>query len=253
MSESMAAPGLGTDPSTSGLSQVERVVDAYVEPSKTFTDIRRSSSWWLPFLLAVIVGYIFVFAIQHEIGWQKVAESTVQNNAQMQQRMSTMTPAQVQQIYSRIAVFTKGSLYASPVFVLVFALIGAAILTGSFNFGLGARAKFSQYFAVWLYAGLPLLLKSLLASITLFAGLGADQFQLKNPVGTNIGFFLGGAPGWLSTLFTSVDIFTIWTVILLVLGCSIVAKVKRNQSAIIVVGWWVLIILGSTVIAVVRG
>ena len=36
-----------------GLSQVERVVDTFVAPSKTFTDILRSTSWWLPFLLLV--------------------------------------------------------------------------------------------------------------------------------------------------------------------------------------------------------
>jgi hypothetical protein len=32
-----------------GLSQVERVVDTFVASSKTFTDILRSTSWWLPF------------------------------------------------------------------------------------------------------------------------------------------------------------------------------------------------------------
>ena len=38
-----------------GLSQMERVVDTFVAPKKTFTDILRSTSWWLPFLLMVLV------------------------------------------------------------------------------------------------------------------------------------------------------------------------------------------------------
>ena len=37
------------------LSQVERVVDTFVAPTATFTDILRSTSWWLPFLLLVLV------------------------------------------------------------------------------------------------------------------------------------------------------------------------------------------------------
>ena len=36
-----------------GLSQVERVVDTFVAPSKTFADILRSTSWWLPFLIQI--------------------------------------------------------------------------------------------------------------------------------------------------------------------------------------------------------
>ncbi|MGB7554313.1 MAG: hypothetical protein WBM04_08060 [Candidatus Korobacteraceae bacterium] len=33
------------------LSQAERVVDTFVAPSKTFTDIRRNATWWVPWVL----------------------------------------------------------------------------------------------------------------------------------------------------------------------------------------------------------
>ncbi len=254
MSETMPMQDTSANSASQSLSQIERVIDAYVAPSKTFADIRRSASWWLPFLLGVVVSYIFVFAVQHEIGFQKVAETSLQNNAQMQQRMSSMTPAQVQQTYATVANVTKAIVYVSPVIALLVALISAGILMASFNFGLGAHASFSQYLAVWFYAGLPIMLKWILTCITLFAGLGADQFQMENPVGTNIGFYLSqDAPKWLSTMLSSADILTIWTVILLILGCSIVAKVKRNNAAIVVVGWWVLAILGMTAMAALRG
>jgi hypothetical protein len=254
MTEPETTSGMATDPASSGLGQIERVVDAYVAPTKTFADIRRSASWWLPFLLTVVVGYIFTFAIQHEVGFEKLAETTLQNNAQVQQRTSSMTPEQVQQMNASVATSYKVALYASPALVLLFAMIAAGVLMMSFNLGLGAQTPFSHYFAVWMYATLPTLIKSLLASITLFAGLGADQFQMENPVGTNIGFYLGqDAPKWLSTLLTSADIFTLWSVFLLVIGCAIVAKVKRGQAAMVVVGWWVLIVLGSAAMAAIRG
>ncbi len=51
-----------------GLSQVERVVDTFIAPSKTFTDILRSTSWWLPFLLAVVVSIGVTFAIDKSGG-----------------------------------------------------------------------------------------------------------------------------------------------------------------------------------------
>ena len=46
-------------PDSLALSQVERVVDTFIEPSKTFADIKRNRSWWLPFLILILLGYVF--------------------------------------------------------------------------------------------------------------------------------------------------------------------------------------------------
>ena len=53
------------------LGQVERVVDTFVAPSKTFIDILRDASWWLPWLLAVLVTLGFGATIQQKVGWDK--------------------------------------------------------------------------------------------------------------------------------------------------------------------------------------
>ncbi len=245
MKNSEAQPGLG---------QAERVVDTFVAPSKTFADIRRSASWWLPFLIVAIVSLAFAYAVDHQIGFEKVAEVTVNRSASAQQRMSAVPDAQQAQIMHTIATTTKIGSYATPAITLIIALISAGILMMSFNFGLGAKAKFKEYFAVWFYAGLPMALKYLLAAIAIFAGASADQFNIQNPVGTNIGYYLSSdVPLWLRTLLMSADVFTIWTVVLLIIGCAIVAGVKRSSAAFIVVGWWILAILGMTVGTVFQG
>lgn len=237
-----------------GLSQVERVVDAYVAPSKTFTDILRNASWWLPFLLGIVISLVFVYSVDRQIGFDQVAEANINRSAQTQQRMSSLPEAQRAQTMHTIAASTRIISYAYPVVALIIALIAAGMLMVSFNFGLGATATFKQYLAVWFYAGLPYIIKYLIAAIAIFAGASAEQFDMSNPVGTNVGWYLSSdVPMWLRTLFSSVDIFTIWVVVLLVFGCAIVARVKRSSAAVIVVGWWLLIILGSTVVAAVQG
>lgn len=229
-----------------GLSQMERVVDAYVAPTKTFTDIRRDASWWLPFLLSIIVSLVFASSVDRQIGFEQVAQTNINRSAQAQQRMSALTDAQRQQSIHTIAAFTRAVSYAYPVVGLLFALISAGILMMSFNFGLGAKASYKQYLAVWFYAGLPFLIKFLLAAIAIFAGSSAEQFDINNPVGTNVGWYLtSDSPLWLRTLLSSADIFTIWVVLLLILGCSTIARVKRGSAAIVIIGWWVLIILGA--------
>lgn len=251
MSESTSTPA-STAPQ--GLGQIERVLDAYVAPGKTFADIHRNASWWLPFLLSLLASGLFAFALQHEIGFQKVAESVVNSNPQLQERISSMTPAQVQGMESNIATSVRVTTYAFPVLALLMALVCAGVLMASFNFGLGAGASYAQYLALWFYATLPLLLKSLLISITLFAGIGADQFNIQNPLGSNPGYYLGqDAPAWLSGLLSYVDLFTLWSVALLIVGGAAVARVKRNSAAAVVVGWFVLVILFSTVMAALRG
>jgi hypothetical protein len=249
MEAAMQQPG-----ESAGLSQVERVVDTFVAPTKTFTDILRDASWWLPFLLSILVSLAFVTSIDRQIGFEQVAQTNINRNAQAQQRMSGLTDAQRQQQIHTIANVTRVISYVYPVLGVIFALICAGILMMSFNFGLGAKASYKEYLAVWFYAGLPYLIKFLLAAIAIFAGVSAEQFDINNPVGTNVGWYLtSDVPLWVRTLFSSADIFTLWAIVLLILGCSIVARVKRSSAAIVIISWWVLIILAGTIMAAVQG
>ena len=77
------------------LSQVERVVDTFTAPSKTFTDILRDASWWLPWLLSVLVTLGFGLAIQQKVGWDKAYANILLHSPQAQQdRMSQLPPDQ---------------------------------------------------------------------------------------------------------------------------------------------------------------
>jgi hypothetical protein len=160
-------------------------------------------------------------------------------------------PAEQQARQKAIAAsFTKYVVWASPVLGLLFSAIAAGVLMMTLNFGLGGHAKFSQLYAVWMYATLPWLIQGILGIIVLFAGLDADAFNLKNPVGTNLGYYLpSDSPQWLIAFGTSIDVLTIWALVLLIIGCAIVARTKLAATATAVVGWWVLITLAKVGIA----
>lgn len=237
-----------------GLNQIERVLDTYVAPQKAFLDVRRNASWWLPFLIGVFVSLLFTYAVDRQIGFRKVAEINVARNAQAQERMDALSPAQREQALATIATTTRVFSYAYPFISLVFSLMLALVLMVSFNFGLGAKEHYKRYVAVWMYASLPFAIKYALAAITLFAGANTDRFDVQNPVGTNIGWYLSSdAPLWLRTLLASADIFTIWTVALLIVGCATVAGVKRSTAAVVIVGWWLMMIMGFIVSATFQG
>jgi hypothetical protein len=233
------------------LSQVERVVDTFIAPSKTFTDILRDASWWLPWLLSVLVTLGFGLAIQQKVGWDKAYANILLHSPQAQQdRMSQLPPDQQAKQKAVGAAFVKYIFWGTPILSLLFSAIVSVVLMATLNFGLGGQAKFSRMFALWMYGTLPFLIQGILGIITLFAGLDADSFNLKNPVGTNVGYYLPlETPQWLVAFATSLDILTIWVLILLTIGCAIVGKTKRGTAAVAVWGWWFVITLVKVVTA----
>jgi hypothetical protein len=239
---------------TPGLSQGERVIDTFIAPSKTFTDILRNQSWWLPFLIMVVVGYAFIFTVEKKVGWEQVLENSLKTNASQAEQISNAPADQQATIRARMLAGYKYVSYGFLAFVLLYWVIASAVMLGTLNFGFGGRATFGQMFAVFVYAGLPGVIKSLLSIIVMFAGLDAESFNLQNPVGTNLGYYLSPeSPKWLISLGTSIDVFTLWTIVVLIIGCAIVAKVKRSSAAIAVIGWWLLFTIVSVGFAAFQG
>lgn len=236
------------------LSPVARVVDAYVAPTKTFEDIRRNASWWVPFVIVCILSFIFAYTCLHKVGLPTLVDSIIHSNASLSDRIANSPPDQVARIRSSIEMQFR-FMYIAPVIVLIVGLIVAGLFMATANFGFGGRIRYGQMLAVWFYGTLPMLFISIITIITLYAGMQSDNFNIKNTVGTNVGYFLqgGGSPQWLVTLLSSVDVFAIWSAILLTIGISIVAGIKRSSAAIVVFGWWALYVLGQTAIAAITG
>ncbi len=72
---------------------------------------------------------------------------------------------------------------------------------------------------------------------------------------TNAGAFLNPLETnkALYALATSLDVVTIWTLVLLGMGIAAVAGVKRSSGYIAVFGWWAIVVLIGVGIAAVTG
>jgi hypothetical protein len=251
MSDIVAVEGQPTGP---GLSEVERVVDTFVAPTKTFTDILRSSSWWLPYLLGAVLGLLFAYVILNKVGLPTLVDGVVRHNKTLEDTLANAAPADAAKIRSRVETQFKFS-YAFPILGLIFGVICAGGMMATANFVFGGKSKYKQMLAVWFYGTLPLFVFNLLVIISIYAGLSGDSFDIQNPIGTNLGYYLSGTelPHWLITLLSAFDVFAIWSALLLTLGVSIVAGIKRSSAAIVVFGWWFLFILLKVAGAAISG
>ncbi|HEY0797332.1 MAG TPA: YIP1 family protein [Acidisarcina sp.] len=237
---------LATEP----LSQGQRVIYTFTAPSRTFTDIIRDRSWWLPFLLTLIVSYVFIFAMVQKVGWEKLTASGMKQNAAQAERVNNMPADQKAVAMRQAMMFTKGITLGYPVVALLMVAIISLGLWGTINFIFGGKATYGEIFAVWMYASLPLMVKGLLGAASLFAGLDSEAFNIQNPVGTNIGYYLPpDSAKWLLSLGSWFDVITIWHLVLGSIGIAIVARVKRSSGYMAVFGWWLLIMVISVGIA----
>ncbi|MDE3202384.1 MAG: YIP1 family protein [Acidobacteriota bacterium] len=233
---------------TPGLTQMQRLTSIFSAPSKTFEDIEHGNrSWWMPFLIMVLVGYMFFAAISMKVGWAQVAQNVIHANAKAEDQMQQLPEDQRAMRMKFTQYSIEGSLAATPVIVLIVISLGSLVLWGTINFIFGGKAQFGGIFAAWMYAGLPGIIKSLLAVIVLFAGMAPESFNLNNPAPTNIGAFLSPTEtnAALYRLASALDFTTIWSMVLLSIGLATVAKVKRSSGYLAVFGWWAIIVVIS--------
>jgi hypothetical protein len=226
-------------PPPAALSQGARIVDTFIAPKKTFLDIRRSAQWWLPFLLMTIVACGLVYVAEQKIGAQKLAENDMQARPKAQEQYEKATPEARQ---AQVKITGIAYYIAIPVITLIIWLVMAGLQFGTFKFGANADISYSKSLAVVVYAGLPMVLRHLLATVSVLAGASADGFTLNNPVASNPGYFMNPAdsPFWYF-IASQMDIFLLWTLVLTAIGFATTGKVKMGTSFAIVIGWWVVI------------
>ena len=232
-------PEVSTVQQPAGLSQGARIINTFVAPSKTFTDIRRSAAWWAPFILMVIVSIAFVYTAGAKVGFEKIAENQMQAQPKQQARMDAMPPADRAHAMEIAGKFTAVIGYAFPAIQLLIMLVLGAIFFGTLKIAGGADVRFGAVFAVLIYAGLPGILRALLSILSLVAGASPDSFTMQNPLGSNLGYYLNPADSrFLYSLGSQLDLFMIWTLVLTAIGFTCISKVKKGTSFAIVFGVW---------------
>jgi len=248
----VASSPVSPEPAGPGLSEPQRLVNTFIAPSKTFTDIRRNASWWVPLLLISIFSVAFFVMIDKKVGFDQVARTMLASNKAIQQ----LDPAQQEQAYARTAIGLKVGEYAAPIFILIYVLITAAVLMATFNFMMDAQVSFSQSMAIVMYGWLPGIVGAILSIFALAFG-DPEGFRMDNPIGTNPAHFMDAAstPKFVYAMLTSVDVISIWIVVLIGIGFALNAKKKISTGSAIatVAVWYFIVKLAGAGFAALRG
>src|SRR5512135_2727459 len=114
-------------PDAKPLSAMERIVNVFVSPSKTFNDLNRDASWWVPWLIMSVFAVLFVYSVQTKIGWDQTAENMVNMSPKQTERIDRMSPEQRDQQMTIMSKSMQYTSYAWPLMSLIFFVIMAAV------------------------------------------------------------------------------------------------------------------------------
>jgi hypothetical protein len=222
------------------MNEPARLAGVFYEPGKVFADVAQKPRWIAPILISILMGVALIYTISTHIGWDQTIRKTMANNSRMAE-----LPADQRE--KAIATGTKiasiggwvGAVLGAPLFVLMI----AGVLTGIFNGLLGAEIRFAQGFAITAYA---LLVRALLSGLFILLAFlkPPEEFDLQvSPFSPAAYMNRLENPKWLMALAGSLDLFTIWSIVLLAIGFSVAAKKLSFSKALLTIAipWLILV------------
>ncbi|MGC8793774.1 MAG: YIP1 family protein [Bryobacteraceae bacterium] len=224
-------------PDMAPLSEPARLAAVFFDPKRAFSDIAAHPRWWPPLLISVLVATIFVSLYSSRVGWERYLERALESNP----RTESLTAEQRHRIIEQqMPLVTVVSYAGAVVGTVVTTLVAAGALLFAANFLGSTELAFRPMFAVTCYAFLPNALAGLLGILMMFLK-HPEDFDLENPTAFNVGAYLDPAatPKWLVAVASSIDLFSIWVILLLALGISTAArKTSYGRALATVVGLW---------------
>jgi hypothetical protein len=202
------------------MSEAARLTGVFFSPGKAFADIARRPRWWIPVILIAILSTIYLNAFTQRVGWESVLRPAIERNANTQ----SMPVQQREQLITTAAGIYKYVGYGSVLLTLLYVFIVAVLLMFLFDTMMSAGVGLKRMMAVVAYGFLPLAIQTILSMVVLFLK-DPEEFNLQNPLMFNVGAYLSpDSPAALRALGSSIDVFSLWIIILLAIGVSSAAR-----------------------------
>jgi hypothetical protein len=229
-----------------------RLTGTLLSPGETFADVNRKPTWIAPFIIAMVtvLASTFFFLWRVKPDMDQIIRTQIKKS--LEKSNQSLTDEQMQQrvdIGKKIAKFI-------PVIGAVFTPVFFLILAGIFALGLmfiQAKTTFKKILSVVAWSSAA---TSIVGTVVTMASLmvrdeeslhNMDPTQAGGIVPSNVAAFLpSGTSAVIKSVAGSLDIFSIWTMILLSIGFAAIAgsrKITTGKTATVVFGFWVVFVL----------
>jgi hypothetical protein len=225
-----ASPSPSSQPASqpAHVSPVRGLIEVFANPAALFERLRDRPDWLIPLLVGcgvMLVVQYFLHPYTSRAVLGMITDSTPPQAAQAMRERATM-PA-------------GWTLIFQPISYAVICLIGAGILTGLAAM-FTAKGKFKPIFSAVVYAKL-VVLPAMLLSLLIVSLRGVESVNSMMDVIWTLGpaMFVSDNK-FLFNVFTQINLFEAWYVILLVIAIQKITGAKRGSSIAVVAVYWVL-------------
>lgn len=219
------------------MALLNRVVWIFSSPGRVFDDIREGrTSWWQPWLIvSIIFAIVGLLALPIQIA---VAELNV-NNIDLDQLDKQL---------EMMRNFGWVQALLTPLGLLVFGLIAAGLSYILVTI-LSSRANFKQWFTLTLYTTIVSSVSQVISVIAVRArGLDSIESVEDSMVTVSLGFLAPeGAGTMLKAFLSSFEFFSIWALVLVVMGLMRIFDMGRGQAIACVVPLWLVSVVLAAV------
>jgi Yip1 domain len=240
----MVAAGAPETPAP--INHFGRMIGVFFSPKTTFEDIARNPSWVLPVVLMTLLGLVTAYVMNQKVDWRDVASKRIEESP----RAANLSAEQKQQQIEMSAKISPGFAWGIGLCgAILGVLIVASVMLLAYNVIGGAGARFGAAMGIVSHAFLVTILSTAFLILILYLK-APGTVDLDNPVATNVGAFLPeSTPKAFMALGRSIDIFSIWILLLISIGFAAVnpKKLKGKSLSIAIAVWaiWVAIKMGG--------
>jgi len=218
----------------------QRIAGVLFSPGDTFLDIARRPDILVPLVVIIILGYISTSLIMPAIDWEAASAQQIE---QVKKQRPNVSEADIE----RMARFGKAigtvTAWVAPLLWIVFYVIVAGILLLAFRL-FGSEGDFKQSLSTTIYSWLPLAINGVVLGIVAALRGTIDPQAMATLVKSNPAFLVDmKEQPLLFSLLTNLDLFTIWTLALFIIGYSAFTKKSKGMSAAIIVTLWVVLMV----------
>jgi hypothetical protein len=219
---------------------LERIPGVFISPRETFESVKEKSVWWIPFLITVVLALVLLF-MAYDI-------SVKDQLAGMRAADPPATEEQIQQAEVGMRGIGK---YIAIGSIPIATLAVWAILSGCFllmgNSVLGGDSTFKQIFSMTAWSSLIGSLAGIVKSLLILSK------GTSRGVTTSLSILLptpelGQKAPILHRLLSKFDIFTIWQIVVWIIGLAVIYRFESKKSALIVLPLWGLWIVVSLIL-----
>ncbi len=227
---------------------VQRLGGIFFEPGNTFADINKKPTWLAVYILVALLAMAFAYAVSQRVDTAAMTRKYIES-------MSSRIPEeQLNQMEEQIAARQNSptsrivSLVQAPVLGIVVYLALAGIFMLAFLL-MQSPLKFKKTLSVTIWALAPAsIVQQLLSIVVLYLKEPYTVEATSGIVMSNLGFVVDSqAHPMLHSLLSSLDVFSLWGIVLLSIGFAAISekKLTKGKAATGVVILWIIFILGK--------